>query len=387
MIEEAEHYWPKWKVDLSIRFAYTPNYYLRHEPIRLREIAGKAAAVDCLNYLFELAQDRSLGIDFTLDRAYLVEEKRRKKSLAFIGREYPKDRRFGLGALYPKVTKRQVIVADELPILLKGLPEELSEYLIVTIKEVDQQKITERFDSYLDAFINDKLVSGGSRPYKYEKHRDLFCELYWQKWGKFGQRQTVTLVELCDRAQSRPFVKFWELAFALQREGYIKILNFRYTLTGDDQLIEFEALDALERYRPAPDSDWGRRLEREIRLGLRRPDDISHGAGLQVTPDGGFRFNGEYLRGISTETLPGKLLALYINKPKQLVTDSEINERIGTEDTREIGFISRNLKEQLRKNRLIINTERRRNRGYIFHGVVTMTSTESAEIQSKNDHS
>lgn len=96
---------------------------------------------------------------------------------------------------------------------------------------------------------------------------------------------------------------------------------------------------------------------------------------LTVTSDGGFKYDSRLLKGLSTDTQIGKLLALLIANPLSLVTYETIEIEAGSEDPRGAGFIKRNLQEALKKNNLKLELETRRNKGYVFIGVSEISNS------------
>jgi len=84
---------------------------------------------------------------------------------------------------------------------------------------------------------------------------------------------------------------------------------------------------------------------------------------LTATPDGGFKYKGKYLKGLSTDSQEGQLLAKFLESEGLFLTGLEP----GFSFYRNFSFVIRDLKNAFRKNGLEAIIERRKkNEGYIF---------------------
>jgi len=101
-----------------------------------------------------------------------------------------------------------------------------------------------------------------------------------------------------------------------------------------------------------------------IRIDLEDEDEyLSNTKFLTATTDGGFKYRGKYLKGLSTDSQEGRLLAKFLESEGLFLTGLEP----GFEFYRNFGFVVRNLKNAFKKNKLEAIIERRKkNEGYIF---------------------
>lgn len=287
-------YWPEWEIYLLLRLAKEPGEVIGRPSLSLGELAvGYRFDNDTVPLTLTLDAFHKAGLivldDIIFHPSYIrnkLNDEQRKRAASLVasssrsyhGRDTKRDETLGLGPLFTKVNGGEKLTTEELVTLGKSHPEYFSHYLRLKIVSVDQQRIQELMDEYVETFISGDLTTGmATEPYGYEKQRDLFYEAYRRKLGTHGHKQTLKLTEIWVREGTQTSGRFWELALALEKEGYIQIVHFGYqgtykvTLKGSGRVpswtfeksepfIRFEALDKLRNYQAPPNSDLQRKL-------------------------------------------------------------------------------------------------------------------------------
>ena len=170
----------------------------------------------------------SLG-DITFTRAYIANINSKLKA-STIGDHLSMDKDYGLGSFFPKISKGQPLTFDEAIKLCRKLPDWVSTELKFKITKIDLPALRKSVDQYLDDFIAGELTTGSPCEYfTYGRQRDLFWESFQRKLPNYGSIQPQTPKDIWQREGSECNGRFWELVFAIQKEGGIVIDNFGYS--------------------------------------------------------------------------------------------------------------------------------------------------------------
>lgn len=243
-------------------------------------------------------------------------------------------------------------------------PNYLFNNLVLKMDKIDRTKIGGELDDYVTNFRQgDLTVLSGQQPFSYEKQKELLTEAYDKRRPSFGTKQRLTDEEVWQPEGTYRFGKFWELLFAMKQEGLINIIDFGYEEAFVSNPSSVPGTLYIPQAKPLAFA-WIEMLPQVDKSTLTKSRSLEY-----ISADGGFKFEGDRLRDISTDQQPGKILKLLNDNLGELVKDEQFFSEVETADGRDNGFVLRNLKKALAKNRLKINVERRRGKGYILYSV------------------
>lgn len=138
---------------------------------------------------------------------------------------YLADVHCGLGEqIFAKAEKESPLTLDEFK-AISGF-DMVSDYITFQIA-LNKTNLKKRINSYLGKFIDGELSPEGKHYYSFEKQKALFYQAVETQEADYGHKNLVlTKSDACPQRETSAQVRFWELIFALEKLGEIKINEF-----------------------------------------------------------------------------------------------------------------------------------------------------------------
>lgn len=229
MTMKMDYYWPECKVYLHKKLISESSHPSKKR-YNLEDFGYQYKNYLILYYLFGLDRNKYIELkSLIFDKGYIESIDRKK---AFPGGAIDKHYWLGSRELFSKVKNGQALSIEETLTIVKSLLSSTTSdgyfpgyfSFELAFPKSGITKLRKEFDDYLTNFINGNLLfPKGKRFEAYRFQKFLFILTFQNLQKRFADNPKIYLTDIWTRRETISLSRFWELVFALEKEGYLTI--------------------------------------------------------------------------------------------------------------------------------------------------------------------